>query len=630
MRRAWTRTLLIVALPVSVLAFVNWARLLSGTGLEHADQRASVLSLAVGVLSLVVSVISLVVTWRAAAPADATDVIHDHLVRRTRRSLEEEATARDLHPPYLQPTRWSGAGGSGTIEDLARHVADLPVRQLVVLGAPGSGKSSMALRLALDLLDGDTRVPVLLSVPAWDPERSLDDWLASTLLQVHPDLRDGRRFGRSAATVAAGRVLPVLDGFDEAHPAHRVAVLRRLRTELAAGRPLVLVSQEKPFREAVQRSGVTLARASEITVQPLRPDEAARYLPVGQHRGTERWRDVVDHIERTPRGRLAVLLSSPLMIYLARVAYDDPRTDPGELLTMTNPEARAALLDAFLPAVYGRRAGPYPAARAGRWLRYLARRMVARDRPVLHWWQLPDLNPATAGSLRLLVGVLGSVFMSIRFGLPVGLITAVVASRAVGAPVTGPRPVRTAFRPAHAAVGLVVGGAWAAAIGLLVVPDEDVLVPALSGLGIGLTTALLTGVAFGRVHDDRVDDGRALRDDRNVLLAVLAVAAITGLRSGLQWNWWMGTQQFGRTAVILLTALGIARVGVPWLRFAWARLLLALTGRTPFRLRHFLDDAHRRGILRRSGAGLEFRHTTLLRYLAAPPDPARAAPSAPR
>ncbi|MGW6795539.1 hypothetical protein [Streptomyces chartreusis] len=48
---------------------------------------------------------------------------------------------------------------------------------------------------------------------------------------------------------------------------------------------------------------------------------------------------------------------------------------------------------------------------------------------------------------------------------------------------------------------------------------------------------------------------------------------------------------------------------------------LAASGRMPWRLMAFLDEAHRRGVLRQSGAYYEFRHLRLQRQLASEPAP---------
>ncbi|MGW2225025.1 hypothetical protein [Streptomyces formicae] len=61
------------------------------------------------------------------------------------------------------------------------------------------------------------------------------------------------------------------------------------------------------------------------------------------------------------------------------------------------------------------------------------------------------------------------------------------------------------------------------------------------------------------------------------------------------------------TAALALTA---------WGQLAVARVWLALTGRMPWRIMTFLDEAHRRGVLRQSGAHYEFRHLHMQQRLA--------------
>src|SRR2546430_6588015 len=56
--------------------------------------------------------------------------------------------------------------------------------------------------------------------------------------------------------------------------------------------------------------------------------------------------------------------------------------------------------------------------------------------------------------------------------------------------------------------------------------------------------------------------------------------------------------------------------GSPWLTYTVARLWLALWGRLPWRLMNFLEDAHRRNVLRQAGPVYQFRHTRLQEHLA--------------
>jgi hypothetical protein len=46
-----------------------------------------------------------------------------------------------------------------------------------------------------------------------------------------------------------------------------------------------------------------------------------------------------------------------------------------------------------------------------------------------------------------------------------------------------------------------------------------------------------------------------------------------------------------------------------------ARAALPLTGRLPWALTGFLNDAYSRGVLRQAGAVYQFRHVTLQAYL---------------
>ncbi|HWH01445.1 MAG TPA: hypothetical protein VNV66_19520, partial [Pilimelia sp.] len=70
----------------------------------------------------------------------------------------------------------------------------------------------------------------------------------------------------------------------------------------------------------------------------------------------------------------------------------------------------------------------------------------------------------------------------------------------------------------------------------------------------------------------------------------------------------------------LLLGLGCAAGAAcftAWFRFAVARAYLLLRYGVPWRLLDLLDDAHRRGVLRRVGATYQFRHDLLRRRLAA-------------
>lgn len=70
-------------------------------------------------------------------------------------------------------------------------------------------------------------------------------------------------------------------------------------------------------------------------------------------------------------------------------------------------------------------------------------------------------------------------------------------------------------------------------------------------------------------------------------------------------------------SVALLVLIGWI-VSTAWFRFRLTSLLLATTGRTPVRIVEFLEDSHRRGVLRLNGVAYQFRHRSVQRHLSRP------------
>jgi hypothetical protein len=123
---------------------------------------------------------------------------------------------------------------AGSLEHITDTFANVSSRKLVVLGAAGGGKTSLAFLFIRDMLaDGlPPKVPLYFSLANWNPtEDSLRDLLVEQLTKEYvepPELRrkfklksskeDYRHDFIAAHLIDLGWILPVLDGFDEIAP----------------------------------------------------------------------------------------------------------------------------------------------------------------------------------------------------------------------------------------------------------------------------------------------------------------------------------------------------------------------------------------------------------------------------
>jgi predicted NACHT family NTPase len=174
------------------------------------------------------------------------------------------------------------AESSGQIRPLAEAFRALSRRRLVITGGPGTGKTTLAVQLLLELLNqtqAGEPVPVLFSLVGWSPEAQprVQGWLTEQLEREYPALRAvGSDTAR--ALVERGRILPILDGLDEVPAVRRPSIIAALNTSLAYDDGLILTSRRPEYQRAITEGGKMLTAAAVIAPLALSKVETAAYL----------------------------------------------------------------------------------------------------------------------------------------------------------------------------------------------------------------------------------------------------------------------------------------------------------------------------------------------------------------
>lgn len=511
--------------------------------------------------TLVQTVVGLVTTactvagwlWARRQPTQASrsqvERAADELAEQVRQQWERAAAERQLMYPTQIPIRWrwshrqvtgpvaeatGGAGGtrfvplsgmvaitaqqlrSGTLNDLLDVYGGLDSGRLIILGGPGTGKTSAAIRLLLDALKRRAGlekteerarfpVPVLFTLRGWDPERtSFVDWLVDRLEHDYEFLTS-RGYGQEVAVqlVDGNYLIIILDGLDEIPDGLRPTILRALN-EQATFR-LVLLARSDELVAAV--SGAHLIGAAALELCPVESRHAAGYLARGQIDSASRaWRCVIKHLCDHPRGVLAQALDTPLMITLVRDTYS--QSDPvDELIDNSRFGSRETiedhLLDRVLPVAYAHRTGrpvpPYTLQQAQQWLGHLARRMNDERTRDVAWWQFPRWAPVWPRALvtALVIGLVAVLVDGILEGLLIGF--------------------RQGYRAGFdqgVVFGLVAGVTYSLVFGLIAalggryppqpgwLPRDRVAIRRVVRFGVmvGIGFGLANGFLYGRLH----------------------------------------------------------------------------------------------------------------------------------
>jgi hypothetical protein len=559
-------------------------------------------------------------------------------VTRVELGLTEQPSAVDqpwgalLHQPGQPDQVWPPGTRIST-------VADRFDWQLLILGAPGAGKTTVLLEYARDLLqhakrDATAPIPVVFHLSAWpDKPTSLAEWLVKELA-----LRYGVSRRLADELVDRDRLAVLLDGLDEVPADRQAACVEAINAFRGdhGGVPLVVCARTRDYQnlKALRLKGA-------VAVQPLDRAQIADWLaaagrPLAGLRAALRDRD----------HWLWALLDSPLRLSIAGLTYKD---QPASAIRAHGSEE--SLLGAYVEATLTRPRAPlaappdqvpYAHADTLRWLGWLAKQMGAESVFYPDWMQ-PDWLPtrpqqwlATTG-LGLVPALTAGLLSGVIVGLSAGLIAGLVAGLVVGLLMRLTRhnyqiepvePRRWSWTSARSGllIGLIAGPLIGLGLGLALGLTNGLRAGLFAGVGVGLVLALGVVVEKGLKPQVSVRPAAPLqgihaaaqtgRTSGLVLGLLLALAAV--LIAGPPYGLGVGLI----AGIVLGVAggldIGLTNGGDSYLRHRLLVWLLRRQGLIPADLIGFLDYADSRILLRRAGGGYLFIHRLLQDYFANP------------
>lgn len=495
-------------------------------------------------------------------------------------------------------------------------------RSLLILGAPGSGKTTMLIELTRQLIqrarsDEAEPIPVVFNLASWKEKQSLTDWLAEQLNVVYYVPRK-----IAPEWIKANKMLLLLDGLDEVMEDSRpkcVEAINQFRREY--GLTAIIVSCRVEEYEAIKTK---LSFEGAITLQPLTAEQISTYL--------DRFGNSLSSI-RLLLGKddvLKELAETPLMLSIMSLAYKDMKAD--QLVLSDNLEDQHRhLFNTYIDRMFQRttrsKAFPFTKPETLHYLSWLARSMIRHN---VITYQIEAMQPSWLEKQpevrrhKLIGGLIGGLFLGLSVGLLVGLLFGLLLGLSVGLffGLIGGLLVGLENRivmvdrlkwswkeaPRGLLLGLIVGLPGGLLFGLLL----GLRVGLVVGLSAGLSVGLFFGLTANQIEETTYPGQRLKQTFLNGLSSTLILGLIVGLIVGLSRGLSRGLLG-GLSAGLLFGLLYGYDSLIQHYSLRW---LLTRRHLLPRQLIDFLEYAVSLIFLRRVGGSYIFVHRLLMEHFA--------------
>lgn len=436
-------------------------------------------------------------------------------------SLGKRPMEEAVEPPWRQVVELPSQRSQLTLQDANIATIFDATGLLLILGEPGSGKTTSVLELAANLItratsDAKERVPFVLNLSSWRKKQSLAEWIC---LELSEKYQVPVKIARS--WLKNDYLVPLLDGLDEVQTALQPDCVAAINDFIDRAGPsgMVVCCRQMEYQWLPTR----LKLNGAVCLEPLSSEEVSKYLlKAGSKLAALR-----EAVDRDPV--LQELTQTPLMLSVMTLTYQG--VDSSQLARREGDsveERRKLIFRRYVEQMMQRKETTslaFPEDKVIRWLSWLAVKMREHSESVFLVeglqpnWLSTRAQSAAYGTvlafsfaliLALTGGLIGGVvglandlpgqwLMSVMYGLVAGLIGGIVVSVGIGLGCWSESPRDNAITSGltvlllSTMIGLLLGIANGAS-------NNGLLGGLVIGSIVGPFTGLIAGVGVGSLN----------------------------------------------------------------------------------------------------------------------------------